>query len=114
MFSIAAGGDEPPAPSFFERSANERYSPLAPGAHLTMAEAKCATCGGPLTQGFVATTNGSGLYWAQEKHETRVRPAGLEVLVPTGFMGTYSANVPASRCPHCRTITLRLADAGKA
>ncbi len=73
-----------------------------------MAAAKCATCGGPLEEGFVATTNGSGLFWAHEATDTRLRPKGLEVLVPTGFMGTYSANVKAQRCPHCATILLRL------
>lgn len=66
----------------------------------------CPTCGGPLESGFVATTNGSGLYWSREAAERRLRPTGLEVLVPTGFMGTYSANAPAQRCPHCRTITI--------
>lgn len=73
-----------------------------------MAEAKCGNCGGPLESGFVTTTNGSGLFWAQEASDTRLRPKGLEVLVPTGFMGTYSANAPATRCRACGTITLKL------
>lgn len=73
-----------------------------------MADAKCATCGGPVEAGFIATTNGSGLYWAHEASTTRLRPKGLEVLVPTGFGGTYSANAPATRCTQCRTITIAL------
>jgi Domain of unknown function (DUF6487) len=73
-----------------------------------MAEGKCAQCGGPLEQGFVTTTNGSGLFWAREATDTRLRPAGLEVLVPTGFMGTYSANAAALRCHACGTITLTI------
>ncbi len=73
-----------------------------------MGEAKCASCGGPIEDGFVATTNGSGLYWAHQASESRLRPKGLEVLVPTGFGGTYSANVAATRCTACRTITIRL------
>ncbi len=73
-----------------------------------MADAKCATCGGPVETGFVATTNGSGLYWAHEASASRLRPKGLEVLVPTEFGGTYSANAPAIRCTRCRTITIAL------
>lgn len=73
-----------------------------------MTDAKCATCGGPLENGFVTTTNGSGLFWSKEATDTRLRPKGLEVLVPTGFMGTYSANAPAGRCPHCQTLLVRL------
>lgn len=73
-----------------------------------MTDAKCATCGGPLENGFVTTTNGSGLFWSTEASDTRLRPKGLEVLVPTGFMGTYSANAPAGRCAKCQTILVRL------
>jgi hypothetical protein len=73
-----------------------------------MAAAKCATCGGPLEEGFVSTTNGSGLEWALEARSARLRPKGMEVLVPTGFGGTYSANLPGSRCQQCHTILLRL------
>jgi hypothetical protein len=73
-----------------------------------MAESKCATCGGPLEAGFVSTTNGSGLEWAHEARTARLRPKGLEVLVPTGFGGTYSANLPGERCAKCQTILLRL------
>ena len=71
-----------------------------------MSPEQCATCGGPLEEGFVSTTNGSGLYWARDAAESRLRPKGLEVLVPTGFMGTYSANVPGRRCARCGTILL--------
>ncbi|MCI4335642.1 MAG: hypothetical protein L3K17_00370 [Thermoplasmata archaeon] len=74
----------------------------------SMPDSTCATCGGPLEEGFVTTTNGSGLFWAREATDTRLRPTGLEVLVPTGFMGTYSANAPAGRCAACGTILLRL------
>lgn len=73
-----------------------------------MAESQCAVCGGPLEAGFVATTNGSGLYWAREASSSRFRPTGLEVLVGTGFGGTYSANLPGRRCPKCQTILLAL------
>jgi len=72
-----------------------------------MTTSKCAACGGPLEPGFVATTNGSGLFWAREASETRLRPSGLEVLVPTGFMGTYSANAAGTRCTQCGTVTFR-------
>jgi hypothetical protein len=71
-----------------------------------MAESRCAVCGGPLEAGFVATTNGSGLYWAREAQSSRFRPKGLEVIVGTGFGGTYSANLPGLRCAQCSTILL--------
>lgn len=74
-----------------------------------MAEATCKVCGGPVDEGFMVTTNGSGLLWSHEKETSRLRPHGLEVIVPTGFGGTYSANLPGVRCPHCQTITLWLA-----
>jgi len=73
-----------------------------------MAESNCGVCGGALESGFVVTTNGSGLLWSHEKAESRLRPTGLEVLVGTGFGGTYSANLPGLRCTTCRTITLSL------
>jgi len=77
-----------------------------------MSESKCTVCGGPLEEGYVATTNGSGLFWAQQSTSTRFRPKGLEVLVGTGFGGTYSANLPGGRCAKCHTILLSL-PAGK-
>lgn len=73
-----------------------------------MAESHCSVCGGPLEAGFVATTNGSGLFWAHEASSSRFRPKGLEVLVGTGFGGTYSANLPGLRCAKCNTILLSL------
>ncbi len=73
-----------------------------------MPEQLCAACGSPLESGFVSTSNGSGLYWSHEAATSRLRPKGLEVLVPTGFMGTYSANLPGGRCPKCQTVLLRL------
>lgn len=73
-----------------------------------MTSAPCPACGGPLEAGFVATTNGSGLFWAKEASQTRFRPKGLEVLVPTQFGGWFSANLPALRCAKCRTVTLKL------
>ncbi len=73
-----------------------------------MVDSKCAVCGGALESGFVVTTNGSGLLWSLEKADSRLRPTGLEVLVPTGFGGTYSANLPGVRCRTCKTITLSL------
>ena len=77
-----------------------------------MSGGKCAVCGGPLEAGFVATSNGSGLFWSLQSTSSRFRPKGLEVLVGTGFGGTYSANLPGQRCAHCRTILLAL-PAGK-
>lgn len=73
-----------------------------------MAESQCSVCGGPLESGFVATTNGSGLFWAREASTSRFRPTGLEVLIGTGFEGTYSANLPGARCAKCHTILLTL------
>lgn len=75
---------------------------------LTMAESQCSVCGGPLEDGFVATTNGSGLFWAHEASTSRFRPTGLEVLIGTAFGGTYSANLPGRRCGKCNTILLTL------
>jgi len=72
---------------------------------------KCSVCGGPLEDGFLATTNGSGLFWAHQATSARFRPKGLEVIVGTGFGGTYSANLSGQRCGHCRTILLSLPDA---
>ncbi|MCI4353715.1 MAG: PF20097 family protein [Thermoplasmata archaeon] len=73
-------------------------------------ENACATCGGPLESGFVTTTNGSGLFWSKDSSESRVRPIGLEVLVPTRFHGTYSANAQGLRCRNCGTILVRTSD----
>jgi hypothetical protein len=73
-----------------------------------MAESKCAVCGGPLTAGFITTTNGSGLLWAHDAQTSRFRPKGLEVLVPTSFGVMSSANLPGERCAHCQTILVQL------
>jgi Domain of unknown function (DUF6487) len=73
-----------------------------------MSESKCSVCGGPLEAGVVTTTGGSGLFWAHEAATSRFRPKGLEVLVPTAFGVTSSANLPGYRCPHCQTILLQL------
>lgn len=72
-----------------------------------MADEKCSDCGSPVAAGFLSTTNGSGLFWAHESSATRLRPVGLEVVVPTGFSGTYSANLPGTRCTACGAIHLR-------
>jgi hypothetical protein len=69
--------------------------------------ASCAKCGGELDGGFLATSNGSGLFWSHEALAARLRPNGLEVLVGTGFSGTYSANLPGTRCRSCGTIELK-------
>jgi hypothetical protein len=74
-----------------------------------MAAGKCASCGGALEAGYVTTSNGSGLFWAHDAPEARLRPKGLEVLVGTKFGGTFSANLPGQRCAACGTILLRLA-----
>jgi hypothetical protein len=73
-----------------------------------MADAKCSACGGPLQPGFVATSNGSGLFWSHSDEATRFRPKDLEVLVPTQFGVTSSANLPGERCPHCQTILVSI------
>jgi len=73
-----------------------------------MADSVCSVCGGPLENGFLATSNGSGLFWSHEAADSRLRPKGLEVIVGTRFSGTYSANVAGARCPKCRTILVRL------
>ncbi|MGA9839009.1 MAG: hypothetical protein WBE40_07700 [Thermoplasmata archaeon] len=56
----------------------------------------------------MTSTSGSGLFWSHEGSSTRFRPKGLEVLVPTAFGITSSANLPGERCPHCETILLQL------
>jgi len=73
-----------------------------------MPDSKCVACGGPLEAGFIATSNGSGLFWAHESTATRFRPSGLEVLVGTRFGGTFSANLPGLRCAKCNTVLLDL------
>jgi uncharacterized protein DUF6487 len=73
-----------------------------------MSNSKCAVCGGSLDAGFIATSNGSGLFWSHQAMSSRFRPKGLEVLVGTEFGGTYSANLPGLRCAKCRTILLSL------
>jgi len=71
-------------------------------------EHRCVTCGAALESGYVTTTNGSGLFWSKESADTRLRPEGLEVLVPTRFHGTYSANAQGLRCRNCNTILIRI------
>ena len=73
-----------------------------------MANSKCNVCGGPLEEGFIATTNGSGIFWTHQSTPSRFRPKGLEVLVGTGLGGTHSANLPGLRCAKCHTILLTL------
>jgi hypothetical protein len=68
----------------------------------------CPYCGTAWEAGFLATSNGSGLFWSKESHETRLRPKGLEILVGTEFTGAYSANASASRCRNCGTIVLHV------
>ncbi len=58
----------------------------------------------------MTTTNGSGLFWARESSETRVRPDGLEVLVPTRFHVNSSANAQGLRCRACNTILVLVSD----
>lgn len=73
-----------------------------------MSGGRCAVCGGPTESGFVTTTNGSGLFWADQASSARFRPTGLEVLVGTGFGGAFSANLPGTRCATCNTVLLAL------
>jgi hypothetical protein len=64
----------------------------------------CPQCGKPLESGFLSTSNGSGLFWSHRSEPSRLRPHDMEVLVPTGFGGTYSANLKAERCPACKRL----------
>jgi len=73
-----------------------------------MGAVKCTVCGGPTESGYLATSNGSGLFWAHDAPTARLRPKGLEVLVGTGFGGTFSANLAGVRCPACGTLVVRL------
>lgn len=73
-----------------------------------MAAKTCSVCSGPLESGYVSTTNGSGLFWSHEATAVRLRPKGLEVLVGTGFSGTFSANLPGLRCRNCGTVLLKV------
>ena len=73
-----------------------------------MDAAKCSVCGGPTDAGFLVTSNGSGLFWAHDAPDARLRPRGLEVVVGTRFEGTFSAHLPGVRCAGCGTILLRL------
>jgi hypothetical protein len=66
----------------------------------------CAVCGKPAEQGFLSTSNGSGLFWAHDAPKSRLRPVGLEVIVGTGFGGTYSASLSGVRCASCGSIVL--------
>jgi len=68
---------------------------------------KCPECGGPLEAGYLTTSNGSGLFWSHHDESARLRPKDLEVVVPTGFGGTYSANLAAERCPACKRLFAR-------
>ena len=70
-----------------------------------MAE-RCAKCGAEVVNGFLSTSNGSGLFWSHEKAKSRLRPHDLEVIVGTEFGGTFSANLPGTRCPSCGTLVL--------
>lgn len=71
-----------------------------------MVASTCAVCGKPAESGYLTTSNGSGLFWAKDASSARLRPKGLEVLVGTGFGGTFSANLPGVRCGSCGTIVL--------
>lgn len=71
-----------------------------------MAE-RCSVCGGDLEPGFLATSNGSGLFWAHSDEARRLRPHDMEVVVPTQFGGTFSANLPGVRCRACGRYELR-------
>ncbi len=73
-----------------------------------MVAEKCPSCGGTADPGFLTTSNGSGLFWAHDAPSARPRPKGLEVLVGTGFGGTFSASLPGLHCANCGTIVLRL------
>lgn len=87
-------------------NAKERYP--YPVAASGMTSAVCAHCGSPADSGFLTTTNGSGLFWAHDAPTLRLRPKGLEVLVGTGFGGSFSASLAATRCGHCGTLLVQL------
>ena len=69
---------------------------------------KCPQCGGPLEAGYLSTSNGSGLFWSHQSEAARLRPHDMEVVVPTGFGGTYSANLASERCLSCKRIYARM------
>jgi hypothetical protein len=69
---------------------------------------RCPSCQQPMEPGFVSTSNGSGLFWSHHAAASRLRPVDLEVLVPTGFGGTYSANLAAERCVACKKVLATL------
>jgi hypothetical protein len=71
-----------------------------------MSTAKCASCGGPTEPGYLVTSNGSGLFWAHDAPDDRLRPKGLEVVVGTRFGGTFSAHMVGARCRSCGTFQL--------
>lgn len=73
-----------------------------------MASPKCPVCDQPAQAGYLSTSNGSGLFWAHDAPSARLRPKGLEVLVGTGFGGTFSASLTGVRCPACGTLVLRI------
>jgi len=73
-----------------------------------MVAGKCGVCGGPTEAGYLATSNGSGLFWAHDASTDRLRPKGLEVLVGTSFGGTFSASLAGVRCASCGTLTLKV------
>ena len=58
--------------------------------------------------GVLCTTNGSGLFWSHHAESARLRPKDLEVVVQTGFGGTYSANLAAERCAECKQLVAKL------
>ena len=72
------------------------------------AGSNCPYCGKALETGFLSTTNGSGLFWSHHAEVARLRPHDLEVVVGTGFGGTYSANLPAQRCLSCKKVIAAL------
>ncbi len=71
-----------------------------------MTAVTCPVCGKPAEAGFLSTSNGSGLFWAHDAPTARLRPNGLEVLVGTGFGGTFSASLPGVRCGSCGAVLL--------
>ena len=88
--------------------ANETYPGRVRLRREPMGATKCTSCGGPTEPGYLTTSNGSGLFWAHDAPTSRLRPKGLEVLVGTGFGGTFSASLPGVRCASCGTLRLTL------
>jgi hypothetical protein len=88
-------------------TATDRYPHAGGSQGIQAMGERCTNCGAEAEVGFLSTSNGSGLFWSHSKAKSRLRPHDMEVVVPTEFGGTFSANLPGTRCPSCGTIALK-------